>query len=47
MTIVLYLILILALVIGLWGLACLLGGLGKSGGPVKLIKAWLRAIGGG
>ncbi len=44
MTIILYGILGVALLIGLWGLASLAAALKKSGSPAKLFRAWLTAL---
>lgn len=33
-------------VIGLWGLACFVGGLVASGGPLALIGNWFKAVAG-
>ncbi len=33
-------------VIGLWGLACFVGGLVASGGPFALVGNWFHAISG-
>lgn len=30
--------------IGLWSLACMIGGLVESGGPLSFIKSWYGAI---
>ncbi len=41
-----YLVFGVSALIGLWALACLVSALIKSGGPVKLFKKWLQAVGG-
>jgi len=35
-----------ALAIGLWSVACMVGGMVAAGGPFKLAFAWLGAVGG-
>ncbi len=37
----------IAVMMGLWGLACLASGLVQAGGPFALIGAWLSAVMGG
>ena len=44
MEIILLLALALAILIGLWGFACLIGGVVKSGGLLNLIKNWIKSI---
>lgn len=31
-------------VIGIWGVACLVGGLVGAGGPFSLIRSWFSAV---
>lgn len=33
-----------AVIVGLWSLACIVGGLMASGGPLKFIGSWLKAV---
>ena len=40
-------ILALATLIGLWGIACLIGGMSTMGGIVELGRGWLTAVTGG
>ena len=35
---------ILGVAVGLWSLACIVGGLAASGGPLKLVGAWVKAV---
>jgi hypothetical protein len=35
---------ILGVAVGLWSLACIIGGLAASGGPLKLVSAWFQAV---
>jgi len=35
---------VMAALVGLWGLACLAGGIMAAGGPVELARAWLGAV---
>lgn len=35
-----------AAVVGIWGLACFIGGLVSSGGPFSLLKGWASAVAG-
>lgn len=35
---------ILGVAVGLWSLACIIGGLAASGGPLKLVGAWFQAV---
>jgi hypothetical protein len=35
---------ILGVAVGLWSLACIIGGLAASGGPLKLVSSWFRAV---
>jgi hypothetical protein len=37
-------IIVLAALIGVWGIACLIGGLGKSAGFLEAAQGWLTAI---
>ncbi|OQX20680.1 MAG: hypothetical protein BWK76_00525 [Desulfobulbaceae bacterium A2] len=39
-------IIIMSALVGLWGLACLVGGIMAAGGPGALARAWLSAISG-
>ncbi len=32
--------------IGIWGLACFIGGMVASGGPLAFIGSWFRAVSG-
>lgn len=34
----------LAALIGVWGVACLIGGLSKSGGIMEMAQGWLTAV---
>jgi hypothetical protein len=34
---------ILGVAVGLWSLACIVGGLAASGGPLKLVGDWVKA----
>ena len=34
----------MAALIGVWGLACLIGGVAKSGGLMEMAQAWLTAV---
>jgi len=36
----------IAFLIGLWGVICLIGGVAKSGGPLSLIKNWIKSLSG-
>ena len=42
--IIMYVLFGVSILIGLWALLCLISALIKSGGPVNLIKGWLRAV---
>ncbi len=42
--IIIYVMFGIAVLIGLWALICLINALMKSGGPVNLVKGWLRAV---
>lgn len=33
-----------AALIGIWGIACFVGGLVNSGGPLSLVKSWFGAV---
>lgn len=33
-----------AALIGIWGLACFVGGLVNSGGPLAFVKGWFGAV---
>lgn len=35
---------ILGTAVGLWSLACIVGGLVASGGPLNLVGDWLKAV---
>ncbi|BCO09602.1 hypothetical protein GF1_19780 [Desulfolithobacter dissulfuricans] len=35
-----------AALIGLWGLACFIGGMISAGGPLALIGSWFKAVSG-
>lgn len=35
---------ILGVAVGVWSLACIVGGLAASGGPLKLVGAWIQAV---
>ncbi len=35
---------ILGTAVGLWSLACIVGGLAASGGPLKLAGDWVKAV---
>ena len=35
---------ILGVAVGLWSLACIVGGLAASGGPVQLVSNWFKAV---
>lgn len=35
---------ILGVAVGLWSVACIIGGLAASGGPLKLVSAWFQAV---
>jgi hypothetical protein len=35
---------VLGVAVGLWSLACLVGGLVASGGPLQLAGDWFRAV---
>ncbi|GAB4337942.1 MAG: hypothetical protein Kow0089_09540 [Desulfobulbaceae bacterium] len=37
---------IVSALVGLWGLACFVGGLVASGGPLSFIGNWFRAVAG-
>ena len=37
-------ILALATLIGAWGIACLVGGIGNSGGIMAMARGWLTAV---
>jgi hypothetical protein len=37
---------ILGVAVGLWSLACIVGGLAASGGPLKLVGDWFKAVSG-
>ena len=35
---------ILGVAVGLWSLACIVGGLAASGGPLQLVGDWFKAV---
>ncbi len=35
---------VLGVAVGLWSLACIVGGLAASGGPLQLAGDWLKAV---
>ncbi len=35
---------ILGVAVGLWSLACIIGGLAASGGPLQLVGDWVKAV---
>lgn len=35
---------VLGVAVGLWSLACIVGGLAASGGPVQLAGNWFKAV---
>ncbi len=35
---------ILGVAVGVWSLACIVGGLAASGGPLKLVGDWVKAV---
>ena len=37
---------ILGVAVGVWSLACIVGGLIASGGPLEFVGAWLKAVSG-
>ena len=37
---------ILGVAVGLWSLACIVGGLAASGGPLQLVGDWFKAVSG-
>ncbi|MCF6239139.1 MAG: hypothetical protein L3J79_10105 [Candidatus Marinimicrobia bacterium] len=37
---------VVSALIGVWGLACFVGGLVASGGPLSFIGNWFKAVGG-
>ena len=38
------LVAIMAVAVGAWSLACIVGGLAASGGPLNLVGDWLKAV---
>ena len=42
--IIMYVVFGVSILIGLWALICLISALIKDGGPINLIKKWLRAV---
>ena len=37
---------IVSALIGIWGLACFVGGMVASGGPLAFVGNWFKAVGG-
>lgn len=37
---------IFAAIVGLWSLACIIGGIAASGGITGLVAGWFKAVGG-
>jgi hypothetical protein len=37
---------ILGVAVGVWSLACIVGGLAASGGPLQLVGSWVKAVSG-
>ncbi len=35
---------ILGVAVGVWSLACIVGGLAASGGPLNLVGNWIKAV---
>lgn len=35
---------IFAVIVGLWSLACIVGGIMSSGGVTQLVSAWFKAV---
>ena len=35
---------ILGVAVGLWSVACIIGGLAASGGPLNLVGDWVKAV---
>ena len=35
---------ILGVAVGVWSLACIIGGLAASGGPLNLVGDWVKAV---
>ncbi|MGB3211779.1 MAG: hypothetical protein WBB19_13830 [Desulforhopalus sp.] len=35
---------IMGVAVGLWSLACIVGGLAASGGPLQLVGNWFKAV---
>ncbi len=35
---------IFGVAVGLWSLACIIGGLAATGGPLNLVGAWFKAV---
>ncbi len=35
---------IFGVAVGVWSLACIVGGLAASGGPLALVGAWMKAV---
>lgn len=38
---------VFATIVGLWSLACIVGGIMSSGGVTELISSWFKAVTGG
>lgn len=36
----------LGALVGIWGIACFIGGLVSAGGPLAFLKAWFTAVSG-
>ena len=45
-SVVMYTAGIASALIGIWGLACFVGGLAVSGGPISLVGNWFKAVAG-
>lgn len=37
-------IMVLAALIGIWGIACLIGGIANCGGITELVSGWISAV---
>lgn len=37
---------VFAAIVGLWSLACIIGGMVAGGGPVGLVTGWFKAVSG-
>lgn len=40
------LVAILGVLVGIWSLSCVVSGLIESGGPIKLLMGWFKAVSG-